>query len=369
MKSSDHKKEYSQIAEAYRQITEGVGESALAADPSPENLRAYAEGDLAFIDGPLYRDVESISPSGGQPRDPNMAVESKIKNYVAQVIGAHPDSRKEVWSILTTTLTSDKLHFILSPDEARWVMGDSNELPDLTTSRFRVNPEESQRRDIKAQIQQDDREAAAAAPIQLPPPPGSPRAGAPAYESTLPSSLQDVLQRKISQALNEDLEFDLGTGKHATAVLRAAADFLGDELNHYKVNDFDDIHKDLRDKIAAMVIHDLQKQGILFRRLDWSEHTDEREETKQAIESYLRDNFEQLMDVAEDCAVERGDKPPADFGIDEFPDIEDDEMEADTPNPFNDDDTTRAARRGEAIQRRRPTSHPSFDEPSFGTDY
>jgi len=27
------------------------------------------------------------------------------------------------------------------------------------------------------------------------------------------------------------------------------------------------------------------------------------------------------------------------------------------------------ARRGEAAQERRPTSHPSFDEPSFGTDY
>ena len=27
------------------------------------------------------------------------------------------------------------------------------------------------------------------------------------------------------------------------------------------------------------------------------------------------------------------------------------------------------ARRGEAAQERRPTSYPSFDEPSFGTDY
>jgi hypothetical protein len=28
-----------------------------------------------------------------------------------------------------------------------------------------------------------------------------------------------------------------------------------------------------------------------------------------------------------------------------------------------------AAQRGEAAQKRRPTSHPSFDEPSFGTDF
>jgi hypothetical protein len=157
----------------YRQIMESAAEARLSEDPSPENLRAYAETHLAVQDQPLYRDVASQSDTGEPPTDPNRAVKSRIQDYVNRVIGAHPDSRKEVWDILTNTPSSDKIHFILSPDEARWVMGDSNQLPDLADSRHRINRVEAQSRDIEQRMKQDDRAAAAAAPVQLPRPPGA----------------------------------------------------------------------------------------------------------------------------------------------------------------------------------------------------
>jgi hypothetical protein len=106
---------------------------------------------------------------------------------------------------------------------------------------------------------------------------------------------------------------------HGDAVIKAAADFLDNELLHDKVNSLDDIHPDLRDDLAAMVIHDLQRQGHLPKRLDYNDHLSERDEYKEAIEEFLADHFEEMVDHAEDKAVERGDRPPADYGASEFP--------------------------------------------------
>ena len=152
----------------YSQIMENA-ESRLQTDPSPENLRAYANTYFATQDQPLYRDVISQSDDGELPTDPNRTVKSKIQDYVNRVIGAYPDSRKDVWDILTNTPSSDKIHNILSPDEARWVMGQGH-MPDLTDPRHRVDRVKAQSRDIEHQMKRDDR--AAAAPVQLPPPPG-----------------------------------------------------------------------------------------------------------------------------------------------------------------------------------------------------
>ena len=155
------------IWEAY-QLKESATEGKLQSEPTPENLEAYLQRDLAFVDAPLYRDVVSQSPSG-HVDDPGG---SKIKDYVTRVLEAAPESRRLVFDMLTKTLTNKKLHFIFSADEARWLMGDTDQAPDLSSSRDRINPEEAQRQD--AERQQTKRKEFTE-PVNLPPAPPPPR--------------------------------------------------------------------------------------------------------------------------------------------------------------------------------------------------
>jgi hypothetical protein len=179
---------------------------------------------------------------------------------------------------------------------------------------------------------------------------------------------------------------------HSKDVIAAGAEWLDQELLDAKVNSLEDIHPDLLDDLAGMVIHDMQKAGKLPKRLDYNEYLDERDEYKQAIEDHLGMHFDEMVDHAEDKAVARGDRPPADYGVDEFPEGDIERVPADklplpevppaesgepwaSPGPesglgiHDKKMQALAARRGEAAQKGRPTSHPSFDEPSFGTDY
>ena len=98
-------------------------------------------------------------------------------------------------------------------------------------------------------------------------------------------------------------------------VIKSAGDFLDTELLHPKITNFDDIHPDLREDLPGMVIDALQKDGKLGKYLDYDDYTDERQELKDAITSYLYDHFDELVDVAEDNAVAKGDRPPLDSGV------------------------------------------------------
>ncbi len=98
-------------------------------------------------------------------------------------------------------------------------------------------------------------------------------------------------------------------------VIKAAGDFLDTELLHPKVTNLDDIHPDLREDLPATVIDALQKDGKLGKYLDYDDYADERQEIKDAITSYLYDHFDELVDVAEDNAVAKGDRPPLDSGV------------------------------------------------------
>jgi hypothetical protein len=106
---------------------------------------------------------------------------------------------------------------------------------------------------------------------------------------------------------------------HSDDVIKAGAEWLDQELLDAKVNSLEDIHPDLLDDLAGMVIHDMQKAGKLPKRLDYNEYLDERDEYKEAIEDHLGKHFDEMVDHAEDKAVDRGDRPPADYGVDEFP--------------------------------------------------
>lgn len=137
-------------------------------------------------------------------------------------------------------------------------------------------------------------------------------------ESALPKPLQNILFKRVSQALCENLD-ELSISEtiesHGEDILRAAADFLDDELRHYKVNQFDDIQADLRDDVAAMVIHELQKQGKLPRRLDWNEHEHERMDVKDSIEMFLKQNFQDLVTMGDSRGEEKetiSHEPPMD---------------------------------------------------------
>ena len=87
---------------------------------------------------------------------------------------------------------------------------------------------------------------------------------------------------------------------HSSLVLAIAADFMGEELSHHKVNRYDDIHSDLRDDVSGWVVHVLQQDGKLPRRLDYNEHADELQEIKSAIDSFLDGHFDELRDKYED---------------------------------------------------------------------
>ena len=100
---------------------------------------------------------------------------------------------------------------------------------------------------------------------------------------------------------------------HGNEVVAAGADFLDQELLHPKVNKLEDVHQDLLDDLAGMVIHDMQKSGNLPNRLDYNDYLDERDEYKAAIEDYLDRHFDEMVDIAEDRAVERGDRTPSDW--------------------------------------------------------
>jgi hypothetical protein len=99
---------------------------------------------------------------------------------------------------------------------------------------------------------------------------------------------------------------------HSQDVIAAGADFLDQELLDPKVNSLDDVHQDLVDDLAGMVIHQLQKDGKLPKRLDYNDYIDERDEYKSAIEDHLGKHFDEMVDLAEDKAVERGDRPALD---------------------------------------------------------
>ena len=58
---------------------------------------------------------------------------------------------------------------------------------------------------------------------------------------------------------------------HCDEIVKIAAEFMGDELSHHKVNQYEDVHSDLRDDVSGWVINELQKQGKLPRRLDYEE--------------------------------------------------------------------------------------------------
>jgi hypothetical protein len=106
---------------------------------------------------------------------------------------------------------------------------------------------------------------------------------------------------------------------HGQSVIQAAAEYLETDLLNPKVNSLQDIHPDARDGIPGEVIDKLQKLGELPKRLDWNEHADERDEIKDAITSFLTDRFDEIVDAADQISVDRGDRPPLDSGIDEYP--------------------------------------------------
>jgi len=106
---------------------------------------------------------------------------------------------------------------------------------------------------------------------------------------------------------------------HGEEVITSAVEFLDKELLHPKVTAFADIHHDLKNDVAGWVINDLQKSDKLGKYLDYEAHAEERMALKDAVEDFLTNHFDELIDAAEDKAVERGDKPPADYGADEFP--------------------------------------------------
>ena len=139
-------------------------------------------------------------------------------------------------------------------------------------------------------------------------------------ESNLPVNLKNIIHKKVSQALNEDLHDDRPSDGtidiHGTAVLQSAASYLYSDLIHNKVQRWEDLVKDAQVDVIPQVISDLQKQGALMRGLDYGEMADEREEVRQSVERYLMSNFDELIDVAEEMAVEKGDRAAADSGID-----------------------------------------------------
>ena len=155
------------IWETY-QLKESATESKLQSEPTPENLQAYLQRDLAFVDAPLYRDVQSSSP---RPFNIDNPSESTIRGYVRSVLQVAPESRSAVFDMLTKTLTNDKLHFIFSADEARWLMGDTDKAPDLTSSRDRINPAELKNREAQRSTERKEFNE----PVNLPPAPPFPR--------------------------------------------------------------------------------------------------------------------------------------------------------------------------------------------------
>jgi hypothetical protein len=105
---------------------------------------------------------------------------------------------------------------------------------------------------------------------------------------------------------------------HSKDVIKAGADYLGQDLLDPKVNTIDDIHDDQMDDLAGMVIDKMQKAGQLGKHLDYDQYMDERDEYKEAIEDHLTKHFDEMIDIAEDKAVERGDRPPLDSGVDDL---------------------------------------------------
>ena len=103
---------------------------------------------------------------------------------------------------------------------------------------------------------------------------------------------------------------------HSEDVIKAGADYLGQDLLDPKVNTIDDIHDDQMDDLAGMVIDKMQKAGQLGKHLDYDQYMEERDEYKEAIEDHLTKHFDEMVDIAEDKAVERGDRPPLDSGVD-----------------------------------------------------
>jgi hypothetical protein len=96
---------------------------------------------------------------------------------------------------------------------------------------------------------------------------------------------------------------------HSQDVIAAGADFLDQELLDPKVNSLDDVHQDLVDDLAGMVIHRMQKDGNLPKRLDYNDYLDERDEYKTAIEAHLGQHFDEMVDLADKKAIKRGDRP------------------------------------------------------------
>ena len=87
---------------------------------------------------------------------------------------------------------------------------------------------------------------------------------------------------------------------HCDEIVKIAAEFMGDELSHHKVNQYEDVHSDLRDDVSGWVINELQKQGKLPRRLDYEEAAQELLELKSAIDDKLHMKFDDMRDVYND---------------------------------------------------------------------
>mgnify|MGYP003662466226 CR=1 FL=1 len=81
-------------------------------------------------------------------------------------------------------------------------------------------------------------------------------------------------------------------------VMEFAVDFLGSDLSHPKVTSFEDIDDFMREETISWVVNELQKTDNLPKRLDYTEHEDELNHLKNAIEMYLAKHFKELVDLA-----------------------------------------------------------------------
>jgi hypothetical protein len=114
---------------------------------------------------------------------------------------------------------------------------------------------------------------------------------------------------------------------HSDDIIELAAEFIGKDMFHPKVNQWGDLFEDIRDDVGGWIIHELQKKGVLGKHLDYTAHEDEYEEMKAGVDGFLENHFEEIRDKFEDKDTS-GNKDDVDR-----PDIESHE---DPNDPFGD---------------------------------
>ena len=110
-------------------------------------------------------------------------------------------------------------------------------------------------------------------------------------------------------------------------VMEFAVDFLGSDLSHPKVTSFEDIDDFMREETISWVVNELQKTDNLPKRLDYTEHEDELNHLKNAIEIYIAKHFKELVDLAGEKGHSHDPSDVGHRGVDE------DEIDSDPNDP------------------------------------